>query len=92
MPPCGSYNLNYDSVHRKYRPLAWTHQENRSKIIKEKVEPALRLIEMPRESKGFLDYKRKIARPDFFKLQGTTPHDKRFEPFDYFPKTSSKSK
>lgn len=52
----------------------------------------MRLIDVPKESKGYLDYKRKIARPDFFKLQGTVPHDKRFEPFNYFPGVYSKSK
>ncbi len=72
--------------------MQWTHQENRTRVEKEKVEPDMRLIEMPKESKGFLDYKRKIARPEFFKLQGTVPHDKRFEPFNYFPGVYTKTK
>lgn len=47
---------------------------------------------MPKEKRGFLDFKRKNGRPDFSKMQGTTPHDKRFEPFNYYPRVYSKSK
>lgn len=74
-----------------FKPMSWTHQENRTRVIKEKVEPDMRLIELPKESKGFLDYKRKNPRIDFTKLQATHPHDKRFDPYNYFPGIYSKT-
>ena len=46
---------------------------------------------MPKESKGYLDYNRIRPREDFFKLNGTVPHDSRFEIFNYFPKVASKT-
>lgn len=91
VPPCGAYNINYEQVDRVFKPMSWTHQENRTRVIKEKVEPDMRLIELPKESKGFLDYKRKNPRIDFTKLQATHPHDKRFDPYNYFPGIYSKT-
>jgi hypothetical protein len=52
----------------------------------------MRLIELKKDSVGFLDYKRKIARPDITTLQSTHPHDMRFEPFDHLPRVYSKAK
>jgi hypothetical protein len=59
--------------------------------VKEKVEPDMRLIEMQKDSRGFLDFKRQIFKPDITTILGTTPHDKRFEAFKYFPEVYSKS-
>jgi hypothetical protein len=42
----------------------------------------MRLIELPKESRGFLDFNRFKERDDFYKTQMTIPHDKRFEPFN----------
>jgi hypothetical protein len=69
-------------VDRKYKPLSWLHTKNEPKIVKEKVEPDMRLIELPKESRGFLDFNRFKERDDFYKTQMTIPHDKRFEPFN----------
>lgn len=52
----------------------------------------MRLIEMEKEKRGFLDFDRFKERTDFFKMQGTIPHDQRFVTFDYFPKVYSKTK
>ena len=51
----------------------------------------MRLIELKKDSVGFLDYKRKIARPDITKLGSTIPHDMRFEPFNHYPRVFSKA-
>jgi hypothetical protein len=60
-------------------------------VVKEKVEPDMRLIEYPKDCRGFLDLKRCKQREEFYKMQGTVPHEKRFETFDYFPHASSKA-
>lgn len=46
---------------------------------------------MPKDSKGYMDYKRLKSRDDFYKMQGTEPHDRRFELFNYFPSVSTKA-
>ena len=51
----------------------------------------MRLIEMPKDCKGFIDYERKNYKIDMSKLQSTTPHEKRFESFNYFPNVYSKT-
>ena len=51
----------------------------------------MRLIELQKDKNGFLDYKRKNARLDFTKMQASHPHDKRFEPYNYFPGIYSKT-
>ena len=51
----------------------------------------MRLIELPKESKGFLDIKRSMSRGEFYKMLGTEPHEKRFEAFNYFPSPSTKA-
>ena len=65
---------------------------NKPKIVKEKVEPDMRLIPLEKEHKGFLDFDRFRERADFFKMQGTIPHDQRFVSYDYFPRVYSKTK
>ena len=77
---------------RVFKPISWKTSKNDPKIIKEKVEPDMRLIELKKDSKGFLDFRRQNERCDITKLQSTTPHDKRFEAFNYFPDVSTKSK
>eukprot|EP00347_Sterkiella_histriomuscorum_P015307 403357518 len=91
IPPCGAYNINYEQVDRRFKPMQWTHQENRTRVVKEIVEPDMRLIELQKDQNGFLDYKRKNARLDFTKMQASHPHDKRFEPYNYFPGIYSKT-
>ncbi|CDW80070.1 UNKNOWN [Stylonychia lemnae] len=44
---------------------------------------------MNRRPKGFVDFDLQLARPD---VQKTNAHDNRFEPFEYFPPTSSKTR
>ena len=89
MPPCGSYNVNYKSMERNFRSLNWTHTETKAKLRKTKVEPPLRLIEMPRDSKGFLDFQRQKARKS---IVGIPPHDERFENYGNIPSISTKAK
>jgi hypothetical protein len=50
IPPCGAYNINYKLVDKKFNPLQWKNAKNEPKIVKEKVEPDLRLIELPKDS------------------------------------------
>ena len=51
----------------------------------------MRLIELKKEDRGFLDFDRFKERDDFYKTQLARPHDKRFEPFNYFPNVSTKT-
>ena len=51
----------------------------------------MRLIELPKDTNGFLDFDRFKQREDFYKTAGMTLNEKRFEPFNYFPKVSTKS-
>jgi hypothetical protein len=92
VPPCGAYNINYEQVDRVFKPMKWEHNRTETRVIKEKVEPDMRLIPLKKDSKGFLDYKRKNERPPITALQATHPHDMRFEPFNYFPRVYSKAK
>jgi hypothetical protein len=48
--------------------VEWNTQKTEPKVVKEKVEPDMRLIELPKDSKGFLDFRRFRKREDFFKL------------------------
>jgi hypothetical protein len=68
MPPCGAYNINWKPVDRKFKPLSWTNPVNRPKIVKEKVEPDMRLIELEKEKRGFIDFDRFKDRSDFYKM------------------------
>lgn len=76
---------------RVYKPLNWKFDSNFSKVVKEKVEPDMRLIEVQKDNKGFIDFKRQNYKIDITKIQPTTPHDKRFESFNYFPNVYSKT-
>ena len=40
-PPCGAYSLNYKQVDRKPKPVAWAFRKNKSKVVKEIVEPEM---------------------------------------------------
>ena len=51
----------------------------------------MRLIEVQKDNKGFIDFKRQNYKIDITKIQPTTPHDKRFESFNYFPNVYSKT-
>ena len=91
VPPCGAYNINFQQVDREYNPLQWKTTKTEPIMVKEKVEPDMRLIELPKDNRGFLDFKRQNFKIDITKMQGTTPHEKRFESFNYFPSVSTKS-
>jgi hypothetical protein len=72
--------------------MNWTYKENASKIIKEKVEPDMRLIELAKDSTGFMDFRRQNPKLSIVEMQSTTPHEKRFEEFDYVPEISTKAR
>ncbi len=90
-PPCGAYNINYKQVDRKFKPLSWLQNKNESKVIKEKVEPDMRLIELKKDDNGFLDFKRFTQRNEFFRAQASNLNEKRFESFNYFTPVSTKT-
>jgi hypothetical protein len=50
VPPCGAYNINYEQVDRVFKPIKWDHSKNETRVIKEKVEPDMRLIELKKDS------------------------------------------
>lgn len=85
VPPCGAYNINHLAVERVYKPLNWNTQKNESKVHKVKVEPPLRLIEFPKESRSILHFDRYSQKMDITKMQDVNPHEKQFEPFNHTP-------
>jgi hypothetical protein len=92
VPSCGAYNVNYASIERKYSPINWTQKKNEPKVIKEKVEPPLRLIELQKESHSIMDFSKMNPKLTMPEMQATSPNEKRFEKFNYTPSVSSKAR
>lgn len=92
VPPCGAYNINHLAVERIYRPLNWNTPKNHSKVNKIIVEPPMRLIELPNDSKSIMNFGKYSQKMDIKKMQSVNPHEKQFEPFNYEPDIFTKTK